>query len=165
MTLNSHPILSSSGECDLLAIKRLWWSILLRDRSLSLGLRRHPQVTSTDFMTDGDWSLNEADFEKEFKHSQVYTEPIKRQLFAALQEQCKLAVLLNDALPILFPSPGPAVRLYAADPTHESIGILETAKERLLVWKNASFLAPDRIPGSKEHEVVKLFRNMTYMYY
>ncbi|GAM35146.1 hypothetical protein TCE0_017r03242 [Talaromyces pinophilus] len=167
MTLNSYPLVPDIEGADQPTIKRLWWSILLRDRSLSLGLRRHPQVTAIEFMTDKDWLLNEMDFQDEFKNSQVYPEIVKRQLFAALQEQCRLAVLLTDALSILFTSPGPTAQSYAVEPTYKTIPTLEMAKENLLVWKNRSVLAPNSSSkrGSTEHEIVNLFTHITYMYY
>lgn len=167
MTLNSYPLVSNIEGADQPTIKRLWWSILLRDRSLSLGLRRHPQVTAIEFMTDKDWLLNEVDFQDEFKNSQVYPEIVKRQLFAALQEQCRLAALLTDALSILFPSPGPTAQSYAVEPTYKTIPTLEMARENLLVWKNRSILTPNSNSkrGEKEHEIVNLFTHITYMYY
>lgn len=41
--------------------KRLWWSILLRDRSLCIGLRRQPQLISVDRSELSGW-LSEEDF-------------------------------------------------------------------------------------------------------
>ena len=167
MTLNSYPLIPEIEGADQPTIKRLWWSILLRDRSLSLGLRRHPQVTSIDFMIDKEWSLNEADFEEEFKNSKVYTESVKRQLFAALQEQWQLSLLLTDALSILFRPPGPTAQSYASKPVQKTILTLQLVKENLIQWKNQSVLLPNSTSGSgkKEHEVVNLFTHITYMHY
>jgi hypothetical protein len=97
----------------------------------------------------------------------VYPENVKRQLLAALQEQCRLAVLLTDALSVLFTSPGPTAQSYAVEPTYKTIPTLEMVKENLLVWKNRSVLAPNSNSrrGTKEHEVVNLFTHITYMYY
>lgn len=116
-------------------------------------------------MTDEDWLLDEAEFQDEFKNSQVYPEKTKRQLFAALQEQCRLAVLLTDALSILFTSPGPSAQSYAVEPTYKTIPTLEMVKRNLLVWKNRSVLSPDSKRGSKELDIVNLFTHITYMYY
>lgn len=167
MTLNSYPLVSDIEGANQPTIKRLWWSILLRDRSLSLGLRRHPQVTSIEFMTNEDWLLNEVDFQDEFKNSPVYPEIVKRQLFAALQEQCRLGVLLTDALSILFTSPGPTAQSYAVEPTYKTNPTLELVKENLLVWEDRSVLTPNfgSKRGAKEHEIVDLFAHITYMYY
>lgn len=52
--------------------KRLWWSILLRDRSLCIGLRRRPQV----YVEYWDW-LEEDDFEEEIQYSKVYDKATK----------------------------------------------------------------------------------------
>ncbi|KAJ5688517.1 hypothetical protein N7462_002909 [Penicillium macrosclerotiorum] len=82
--------------------KRLWWSILLRDRSLGIGLRRHPQVTSNILHGYPEW-LREEDFQSEMHHSRVYNYTTKKLIFDAFHEQCQLAVLLTDlvSLPLI----------------------------------------------------------------
>ncbi|KAJ5697120.1 hypothetical protein N7488_010804 [Penicillium malachiteum] len=81
--------------------KRLWWSILLRDRSLCIGLRRRPQVTSINIYGCRDM-LEEADFADEMHGSEVHSYQSKKALLSALQEQCQLALLLTDLTSLIF---------------------------------------------------------------
>ncbi|CRG91809.1 Leptin receptor [Talaromyces islandicus] len=146
MTLESYPMLPSD-DVDKPLTKRLWWAILLRDRSLSLGLRRHPQVTATNFMADAN-SLHEAEFEDEIRNSRVFYSNVKRQLFAALQEQCRLAVLLNDGLAIVFPPPGPLPQSHTTKEGKEKRGILQMVKSQLAQWKEQSAFFPSETSPS-----------------
>jgi hypothetical protein len=162
MTLESYPMLPSD-DVDKPMTKRLWWAIMLRDRSLSLGLRRHPQVTATNFMDDAN-RLHEAEFEDEIRNSRVFSSDVKRQLFAALQEQCRLAVLLNDGLEVVFPPPGPLPQSHTIKELKETRGILQMVKSQLSHWKKQSAFFPLETSPSL-HDSVKLFTHVTYMYY
>ncbi|GAB1201946.1 hypothetical protein APSETT445_000544 [Aspergillus pseudonomiae] len=51
-------------------IKRLWWSILLRDRWISLALRRRSQLTTKDFDAENN-TLEEGDFAEEIQESKL----------------------------------------------------------------------------------------------
>ncbi|KAH8699232.1 hypothetical protein BGW36DRAFT_358735 [Talaromyces proteolyticus] len=162
MTLDSHPMLPGD-EIDKSMTKRLWWSIILRDRSLCLGLRRHPQVTAVNFMADSN-RLVEKEFEDEIRNSHVFSEDVKRQLFAALQEQCQLAVLLNDGLSIIFPPPGPLPQTYSSTNMNGSMSVLQAVKHRLIQWSQQStFFHPEST--SALHESVILLTQVTSMYY
>jgi hypothetical protein len=161
-TLESYPMLPSD-EIDKPMTKRLWWAIMLRDRSLSLGLRRHPQVMATNFMADEN-RLHESEFEDEIRNSRVFSRDVKRQLFAALQEQCRLAVLLNDGLVIVFPPPGPLTQSHSIKEVKETRVVLQMVKKQLAQWKKqSSFFPSEKSP--KLHDTVKLFTHVTYMYY
>jgi len=162
MTLESYPMLPSD-DIDKPMTKRLWWAIMLRDRSLSLGLRRHPQVTATNFMADTN-RLHEDEFEDEIKNSRVFSSNVKRQLFAALQEQCQLAVLLDDGLSVVFPPPGPLAQSHSTKNVEATRDVLQTVKSHLAQWKKQSSFSPSE-SGSKMHDAVKLFTHVTYMYY
>lgn len=162
--LEPDTILRYNGADKLPMIKRLWWSILLRDRSLSLGLRRYPQMTSVNFITDANW-LHEDDFADEFKHSKVYNEDTKRQLFAALQEQCRLAVLLTDIVSNVLTSAGQLPRVRPKEEDERSATIIQDTKAQLIQWKNESALSPGSRTVSIAHEFVHFFLHVTYMYY
>lgn len=97
MTIDAQPSLVVEDVKENLR-KRLWWAILLRDRSLCTGLRRRPQVTSINLHGWSDW-LSDNDFADEMQHSRVYNYEAKRRLLQALQEQCQLAVLLTGWFP------------------------------------------------------------------
>ncbi|KAJ5696011.1 hypothetical protein N7536_006423 [Penicillium majusculum] len=94
MLLDSHPSLVLENVAISLK-KRLWWSILLRDQSLCIGLRHRPRVTSIGFHGWSDW-LSIEDFSEELHQSRVYDYDTKKRLLDELQKQCELAVVLTD---------------------------------------------------------------------
>ncbi|KAL2701499.1 hypothetical protein AAEP93_008318 [Penicillium crustosum] len=94
MLIDSHPPLVV-GNVAISLKKRLWWSILLRDQSLCIGLRHRPRVTSIGFHGWSDW-LSIEDFSEELHQSRVYNYDTKKRLLVELQNQCELAVVLTD---------------------------------------------------------------------
>ncbi|CEL08458.1 hypothetical protein ASPCAL11608 [Aspergillus calidoustus] len=81
--------------------RRIWWSILLRDRIIPLGLRRHPQITPQTMDLTGEsclTPLGERDLEDEISCSEVYDAETKRLLARVLGIQCELAVVFSDVL-------------------------------------------------------------------
>ncbi|KAL4959275.1 Zn(II)2Cys6 transcription factor [Aspergillus stella-maris] len=95
--------------------KRIWWGIVLRDRILSLGLGRQPQLVidgngkgtrndgSIATVLGGD-VLGEEDLEEEFDASEVYDPETKRNLAKVLTAQCELAICLGNVLALVNPS-------------------------------------------------------------
>lgn len=144
--------------------KRLWWSILLRDRILCLGLRRRTQVTSKHFNAEANY-FEEADFAGEIHYSNVYDRNSKRLLIEVLQQQCRLAVLVTDMVSFMFTSYG------ASSPSlpfkkfqaYQS-GISNTKKE-LLKWEK-TFLRLKSVTSAEDvpPEAIAMIK-MTYLYY
>src|SRR5689334_5240857 len=65
--------------------KRLWWSIMIRDRSLCLGLRREPHITSKELKYVAN-PITEDDLMDEICESRVYDKPTKQVLTGIFQE-------------------------------------------------------------------------------
>lgn len=145
--------------------RRLWWSILLRDRSLCIGLRRRPQVP----VEYCDW-MTEEDFADELLHSRVYDEGQKRRLLGALLEQCELAVLLSDLVSLVF---APRVRFPAGFLSEEQfdglMGMIARIRSALLEWEKKtpglSPHAPGTIVIDLEDDPVAMLSNLTAMYF
>ena len=140
--------------------KRLWWSILLRDRSLCIGLRRRPQAP----VEYCEWMV-EADFEDEINDSRVYDQATKRLLFQALQEQCQLAVLLSDLVSLIFvPRAVPSCFLSVA----EFDGLMSTIdriKQSLFAWEaQTQFPPPTPSDTSGLDDPVDILTNLTFTY-
>lgn len=151
-----------SAEVGTFVRKRLSWSIILRDRSLCLGLRRRPQVTSVDFGMEVE-PLEEDDFAEEINRSQVYSPSVKRLLFKALQEQCRLAVSLTEMVSFVFASHGLSAPRLSLHEFRESLAKIKTTKELMKQWETCSKMSAwmnDALP-----EPVTLFVNFTFMYY
>ncbi|KAL3490207.1 hypothetical protein BJX62DRAFT_252131 [Aspergillus germanicus] len=99
-TANAAPTPNSSNKQENIK-RRIWWSILLRDRIIPLGLRRHPQITPQTMDLTGEsclTPLGERDLEDEISCSEVYDAETKRLLARVLGIQCELAVVLSDVL-------------------------------------------------------------------
>lgn len=140
--------------------KRLWWSILLRDRSLCIGLRRRPQV-HVDYW---EW-MAEEDFEDEILHSQVYDESTKRQLFQVFQEQCRLAVFLSDLVSLVFvPHTTPSCFLSVAE-FEGLISTIERINRSLTDWETQTPFPPPMPSESTDlDDPVAILTNLTFMY-
>lgn len=145
--------------------KRLWWSILIRDRSLCIGLRRRPQVTSINMHGCHEW-LTREDFEDELYHSPIYNTAAKERLLAALEEQCQLAVLLTDLVSLIFT---PRMTSATSSTSTEAFGALmttiENIKGSLMRWETQA--QPPSSPNVKpeNHDPAATLKNLTFMYY
>lgn len=145
--------------------KRLWWSILLRDRSLCIGLRRRPQITNVNIHECCEW-LTEQDFREEMYHSPFFDFKAKQTLLAAFQEQCQLAVLLTDLISLIF---APRVTSATSPTARESFYTLATTinkiKRSMIDWET-HIECPPILSGELElHEPTANMRHLTFMYY
>ncbi|KAH7075681.1 fungal-specific transcription factor domain-containing protein [Paraphoma chrysanthemicola] len=89
-------------------LKRLWWSCFLRDRIMSLGLRRPLFITSDDF----DLSLpplTVADLVSDANESYFCSTSTKQNLALITEQMCQLAIVLTDVLMLVMPRKGPMV--------------------------------------------------------
>lgn len=149
-------------EVDASSKKRLWWSLILRDRSLCLGLRRRPQVTSTGLGIASDL-LEEADIADEIQSSRVYNPETKRMLLKVLQEQCRLAVMLTEMTSFVFASHGLSAPSMSLEQFRESLATVSRIRASLKQWETCSGLS--NLLDRNVPEAVTLFTRFTYMYY
>ena len=163
MVVDSHPSDSIMGVSESMR-KRLWWCILLRDRSICIGLRRRPQITSirTDACFD---QLNESDFADEMRSSRVHIYETKKKLFIAFQEQCNLALLLTELVCLIF-TPGLAARRHLApDEFCRHNERVENIRQSLLVWESHAQPAPSVMSQPGIYDPVSTLKSLTFMYY
>lgn len=140
--------------------KRLWWSILLRDRSLCIGLRRRPQVP----VEYCDW-LTEEDFEDEIQHSRVHDEATKRRLFQALQEQCQLAVLLSELVSLIFVPRAVTSCFLCVEDFDGLMSTIKRIKLSLVEWQAQDPLSPPTPTTATDlDDPVDILTNLTFMY-
>ncbi|GMG23408.1 unnamed protein product [Aspergillus oryzae] len=142
---------------NLSLMKRLWWSMVLRDRVLSIGLRRRPQITSVEFNMGANW-LTEEDFAEEIVSSRVYDPQVKILLFQVLQEQCKLAVLLTDMVALVFSSQGVSSPSLSLAEFQAVLAAIRRIKRYLTKWEDVSIVLP-----STSHETVTFFTHLTWI--
>ncbi|KAJ5718840.1 uncharacterized protein N7483_009922 [Penicillium malachiteum] len=162
MMIDAQPSSSVEDVSDSMR-KRVWWSILLRDRSLCIGLRRRPQVTSINIYGCRDM-LEETDFAHEMHSSEVHSYQSKKALLLALQEQCQLAVLLTDLTSLIF---APRVRygeVYDPDECGALMQTLASIKNPLVQWWIHA-QSRQLSENSRSLSVSSTLRNLTSMYY
>ncbi|KAL4914576.1 hypothetical protein BDW62DRAFT_204466 [Aspergillus aurantiobrunneus] len=173
--------------------KRIWWSILLRDRIIPLGLRCHPQITPQTLDLDltglsgggdnGGGVLGEKDLEDEIGASEVYDAETKRLLARVVSVRCELGVCLGDVLGIVhsaassvspsnaFGSLSPSQRQaqsQTASPkqTLSTKQQVATCKANLLRWSTKAKATLGAVVNSHTtHESVGLYFGLTFFCY
>lgn len=142
-------------------LKRLWWCCILRDKVMSLGMRRPMLIGPADFDVSRP-GFNEHDASDEIPGSAVYTPATKRvisQVFAAL---CELAGILTGVLDVCYPASGtrPRSDRPAAVVAQDHVAKLDAWYEAAAAQFQASIA---RI-GSVDDQLV-LVTNAAYIYY
>ncbi|KAM5356478.1 hypothetical protein ACJ41O_003124 [Fusarium nematophilum] len=143
--------------------KRLWWSICWRDRVLTLGLRKPLQITPSSFNVKLD-PLAQEDFADETHQSVVYDPKTKRHLTEILNFQCRLGVILTEALTIAY-GPSAFDPTYSLDNFSSTLSQIRTARSRLTRWKEeaeASFYV--FLSDSNTNRSLTLFSSLLYLY-
>lgn len=165
MMIDSQPtnIVENLPQCMK---KRIWWSILIRDRSLCIGLRRRPQVTSINMHGYYD-SLKEEDFHAELHCSRVYDYDTKRELLIALQEQCSLAVVLTDLVTLVFAPASTTRRCLSFSEFYQDMRKADYIKQSLVKWEVQARPTPPPNASSTrlDEDAAGPLRSLTFMYY
>ncbi|EEH42840.2 uncharacterized protein PADG_07660 [Paracoccidioides brasiliensis Pb18] len=157
---------SNQNDPQKMTKKRLWWSIILRDRILPLGLRRHPQITPQNFDQPLD-CLSEEDLEDEVYNSEVYNPETKRLLANVMRVQCQLAIVLTDVIMTAYRPHGFSQPIVLTEKEFvTAIREKGDIRDSLTQWANdaeasfGSILESDTV-----HESVTLYSNLTFMYF
>jgi hypothetical protein len=159
MAIQAHrfdnlPLSSASRN----RLKRLWWCIYLRDRIISLGLRRPMQINPSSFEHPSE-VLTEDDFSDEVHASLVHDAETKIQFCHLMTSLCHLSIIMTDVLNIVHNpehSNSPDQRLDAA----------AEAKGRLIEWhKNDNEAIVNEEDLDESNFSIVIFSNMTLMYY
>ena len=140
---------------------------MLRDRVISLGVRRPVQITPDHFDFSQE-SVTELDFAGEVKRSQVYDTETKSLLARIFIVQCQFAVAVTSMIMVIYPLNGVVL---PALPTRTQVSklhnrIVESQKE-LGKWmemaKAQLFSGADKTAAP--HTSVSLYTDLTYIYY
>jgi hypothetical protein len=145
-------------------LKRLWSCIHLRDRIISMGLRRPMQLPSVEDIEAN--ALTEEDFEDETHHSRVYDAATKRRLGRILVQQYRLGILMGEVMHITqHQSARPDTLAISAAPGKVKPR-LPALQERLRLWhEEASANFEDPARASKPHLSAVMFSSITMIYY
>ncbi|KAL6872907.1 N-terminal binuclear Zn cluster-containing protein [Trichoderma novae-zelandiae] len=147
-----------------LQLKRLWWACILRDRILSLSLRR-PLNIGCDEFDFGLPGLGLADFSDEFEVSTVYDRPTKQILAHMMSAFCELIIPLNKALTILHPPAGPKTVASETDIQEESDACVETLQLLDVWYQKTRERFEMSTPSIGIHKSLTMFTKMTFIYY
>ncbi|KAI0397356.1 hypothetical protein F5Y17DRAFT_369468 [Xylariaceae sp. FL0594] len=153
-------------------LKRLWWCVVIRDRLISLGMRRSIQISRAHFDVDSNSSLGFSDLGDEIERSKVYNPETKRRLIEIHTQLSGLCSVLTDLLTLVFPlNDVPGWGRYNGP---EGVEKIKQCKGELRRWYNAAVLrfplsgeaATRKAAGDKRyHDSVILYTNLMYMFY
>ncbi|KAL1960772.1 hypothetical protein VTO42DRAFT_6602 [Malbranchea cinnamomea] len=146
--------------------KRLWWSILLRDRILPLGLRRYLQITPENFNLALS-PMTEEDLADEIHNSDVYDPETKRLLAAVLRVQCELALTLTSVIMTVYsPNSFGQPRFMTRTDFSRTLKEIADCREYLGQWaKKAKTSLGHVFNSDRVHESVTLYSGLTFLYY
>jgi hypothetical protein len=146
---------------DKVALKRLWWSCIMRDRTLALAVRRPLQILPDEFDLRQP-CLGESDLEDEIQQSEAYPPHVKAALCRVMVSLCQLAIVATDVLLIVYPNS----RYQQRDQrdTNEKLGAIEQAKLRLLMWEKSCSMAMN-VKERPLHSSLVLYGHLLTMYY
>ncbi|CAK7219908.1 hypothetical protein SCUCBS95973_003980 [Sporothrix curviconia] len=139
-------------------LKRLWWCCVLRDKVVSLGMRRPMHIGPTDFDTQRP-GLNEQDTCEEFSSSPVFSPASKRALSHVFARLCELAGILTDVLDICYPASGKSLRVADASVAQDYVAKLDAW------YKSAAAQYKASMERAGNEESLLLFVNAAYIYY
>ncbi|PMD32631.1 hypothetical protein L207DRAFT_396203, partial [Hyaloscypha variabilis F] len=142
--------------------KRLWWSCVLRDRILTLGLRRPLQI---DCLYTSDKGLNDDDFDQDIGNSKVYDVGTQRLLAKILVAQTRLAVEMTDAITILYPPDGSLHIPLTCQETLDRVSLeSDRCNAKLTAWFEDVHSWVSGFPKGC-HASVSLYSSLMYIYY
>jgi hypothetical protein len=160
---HQHP---NRSNLQVVAKKRLWWSILLRDRIMPLALRRSPQIHDSNFDLSLD-GLHQIDLQDEVQSSAVYDTRTKLLLLTVLFCQCQLALVLTRVLMICYNvKPPTQSKVLAEDQFVREAADITMAKGELATWfENTRQAMDSNLHEDDLHPSVALYSELTYMHY
>lgn len=153
-----------------LQLKRLWWSCILRDRMISLGVRRMIQIGPDQFDFD-QAGLEEEDLDEECAESDVYDAASKKILSKLVIAQCELATAMTPMMVSAYCTESISqVDEQSVAPLINSIAAIEKANTELSVWARRFRASLTRIASEGQNEQdsnpsFMLFAHMTMIHY
>lgn len=142
-------------------LKRLWWCCLIRDRIVSLGMRRPLQIPVLEPDLHRDFFTAD-ELEREIVGSGTYDSEVKSILFQVMRSLCRFVVAVTDLVNLVYPAPS---REGGVSERREStLCRLEKANSNLLSWEIDWLL---RMGGQymSLHPNISLFSNLVEIYY
>ncbi|KAL4736117.1 hypothetical protein BDV11DRAFT_211553 [Aspergillus similis] len=147
----------SSDQTDL---KRVWWCCLIRDRIISLGMRRPIQITVLYPAV-----LTRKEMDDEMCHSMVYKYETKSALFELFVSLCRFVMVVTRLATVAYPRPGSrAVSTDTIEDPCDELRDLDRAKADLLLWE-LDWMAHMDGRNFNLHASIPLFASLLSIYY
>ncbi|CAK7204834.1 hypothetical protein SEUCBS139899_007596 [Sporothrix eucalyptigena] len=153
-------------------LKRLWWSCLIRDRLLSLGVRRTLQIPRAQFDVDRHPPLNTADLADEIAYSRVYNLETKKHLVAVVVHIAELCVVLTDVLAMAYPADWP---VWDRQKLERDMGQVQLCRAALNHWSESvsqrqslyGLNSPVTVNSGNHylHDSIVLYTHLMHIYY
>ncbi|KAH8660223.1 fungal-specific transcription factor domain-containing protein [Xylariales sp. PMI_506] len=155
-------------------LKKIWWCCIIRDRTLSLLMRRPIQIVSSYMESNPKCVLGVSDLQHEFEHSRVYSPETKKAIAVILAKLIELYIIMAKVLMIVYPgdiASEPKLPPKAADQDY-----IRECKASLRQWYKVAIL---KFPPLRESHLPKkatdleyphhdseiLYENLMFMYY
>lgn len=151
-------------------LKRLWWSCILRDRMIALGVRRMIQIGPEKFDFD-QAGLEEEDLADECHRSDVYDSASKKSLNKIIVAQCELAVAMTPMMTTAYcEETASQVDASSVSALMYSMTAVEKASTELSVWARRFRTALVRLAdedqdGHEANPSITLFAHLTLIHY
>lgn len=149
--------------------KRLWWSCVIRDRILALGVRQPIFITPEKFDFDQE-GLVPADLESELKTTIVYPPGYKSTPIFWAIEICHLAKLMTPALMVVEKVKSLQMIEQYKKPLNlcRTLQLLRQVHAKLDEWESSLSKADSKFPegpSSGHSQVVMMHKNLIYIYW
>jgi hypothetical protein len=169
-TVGANHYYREKNTSHRLQLKRLWWSCILRDRMIALGVRRMIQIGPTEFDFD-QAGLEENDLADEYHESDVYDSSSKKSLSKIVVAQCELAVAMMPMMITAYcDETASQVDGSSVSALIHSMTAVEKASTELSVWARRFRSALVRLANDEQddHDAnpsITLFAHMTLIHY
>ena len=154
--------LTTRDGCTRATLTRLWWCCIIRDRILSLGLRREIQITPAHFNFQKNERLGCLELQAEIRRSKSHCERSREGLSIVIEQTVSLSIVLTDTLLLVFPLKRTMDSL--AD-VRSSKAQLAKCKEALSKWYDESLLCGDCADKYTADQPVMINFSLLSIYY
>ena len=144
-------------------LKRLWWGVILRDRTLSLGLRRSLQIDESTMENEDD-VLQPDDFENELGRSPVHDLATQLRIVEVLAAQSRLMQLLKPALKLLYDCERIDERLEIASQSPVgTVASIQRCLNAFQIWYDRTIQEfPFPVSLDDAHETICIYANLLF---
>lgn len=170
-TFNSLDFASLGQRKHDNTLRRIWWCCVIRDRILSLCVRRNIQVSRDYLDRHASCAISYDDFSNEIERSRVYDANTKHSLITVMFLMIELCLCLSDVLTVAH-STRDLTTCDSRDTSRRTLQVYECKKD-LETWAAKAVASSPvmastqhgRLEGRKPQGSVLMFANLVWIYY